>query len=400
MDILIKNVRIVDCSKDFTGDVYIKDGRISEVGENLEADCPYIDASNLVLMPSFIDLHSHFRDPGFVYKEDIESGSLAAVKGGYTAVNLMANTNPVISSMDLVDYVIQKSREVGLLDVHQAVSITRDMDGRTLDHLDSLGAEVKLLSDDGRGVEDAGVMYQAMLKAREKGLTIISHTEYKAIAEKNSRLSENLMTFRDVYLALETGCSFHAAHVSTAESMKEIIRAKKRCSNITCEVTPHHIALTDEVKYTVNPPLRGRGDVDFLIESIRDGWVDAIATDHAPHSAEDKEKGAPGISGIETAFSVCYTKLVKEGYITLGRLSELMSRNPGRIMGLNKGEIKKGFDGDVVLLDIDKKYTVEPSGFASKGKNTPFGGLELTGKVAGTIKSGKVVYDGGLKNGN
>jgi dihydroorotase len=173
-----------------------------------------------------------------------------------------------------------------------------------------------------------------------------------------------------------------------------IIASKKKGTNLTCEVTPHHIGLTDEVKYKVNPPIRTRSDVSFLINAIKEGWVDAIGTDHAPHSHEDKKNGSPGISGIETSFSVCYTKLVKEGHINLNKLSEIMSKNPGRIMGLNKGKIQIGYDGDLVLVDINKSVMVDADKFQSKGKNTPFDGMKLYGEVKMTIKGGKVVYSG------
>ena len=394
MDVLIKGARVVDCCRDYTGDVYIKDGTIYDTGENLSAGCGVIDGEGLVLLPSFIDMHCHFRDPGYEYKEDLMSGSLAAVRGGYTAVNLMANTKPVASSMDIVKYVIEKSRDIGLLDVHQTVSITDNLDGRSLGHLSSIKPPVRFISDDGKGVEDAGVMYHAMLMAKEMGLTIISHAEYKDIASIDSRLSENLMTMRDVYLSESTGCRLHVAHVSTKESMEEIIRAKRKGVRITCEVTPHHLALTEEAAYSVNPPLRHREDTEFLASALKEGWVDTISTDHAPHSASDKINGAPGISGIETSFPVCYTKLVRGGYVSLSKLSEVMSKNPAEIMGLNKGIIEKGYDGDVVLADIKEPYRISGKEFASKGRNTPFDGIEVTGRIVLTIKGGKIVYDG------
>lgn len=397
MELLIKNARVVDCSQDFTGDVYVKNGLIFELGEGINKDCSVFDGEGLVLLPSFIDLHAHFRDPGLTYKEDINSGSKAAVKGGYTAVNLMANTKPVCSSMNIVKYVENKARETGLVDIHQTVSITRNLEGSDISHLDEINNEVKFISDDGRGIVDNNVMLKAMKKVKEKGLTIISHVEDENIAAIDARLSENLMTSRDVILAENTGCRLHVAHVSTREAMEYIIASKNKGSNITCEVTPHHIALTDEVEYRVNPPIRKKEDRDFLIDSIKNGWVDAIGTDHAPHSYDDKRNGAPGISGIETSFSVCYTKLVKEGHISLNKLSELMSKNPGEIMKLNKGKIQVGYDGDLVLVDINKKYIVDADEFRSKGKNTPFEGMELYGEVKFTIKGGRFVYSKGEK---
>lgn len=393
MNILIKNVRVVDCTTDFYGDVYIENGIISQIGKDIDKACQTIEGKGLILLPSFIDLHVHFRDPGLTYKEDIETGSMASVKGGYTAVNLMANTNPICSSMETVDYVLDKAKKIGLIDVHQCVSITNNMEGKDVSHLDNVNSSiVRLISDDGKGVLDDKIMLEAMEKSQAIGFTIISHAENSDITPLDSRLSENIMTVRDIAIAKHTCCNLHVAHVSTIEAMKEIIAAKKDCNNITCEVTPHHIALYDTVDYRVNPPIRRKKDVDYLISAIKSGFVDAISTDHAPHSALDKQKGAPGISGIETAFSVCYTTLVKNEHIKLSELSGLMSANPARIMKMNKGHIKIGYDGDVVLVDINKNIKVDSNSFASKGKNTPFDGFELFGEVLMTIKGGKVVY--------
>lgn len=392
MDLLVKNARVVDYSQTFIGDVYIKNGKIFEIGENINRNCNVIKGEGLVLLPSFIDLHSHFRDPGLTYKEDLLSGSLAAVRGGYTAVNLMANTKPVCSSMEIFQYVSNKAVEIGLVDAHQTISITKNLDGDDISHLDKLTNEVKFISDDGRGIVDNKVMHDAMKKAQSLGIRVISHVEDEKLASFDTRLSENLMTIRDVTLAEYTGCPLHVAHVSTREAMECIIASKKKGNNLTCEVTPHHIGLTDDVKYKVNPPIRTRSDVSYLIRAIKEGWVDAIGTDHAPHSIEDKRNGAPGISGIETSFSVCYSKLVREGHITLNKLSEIMSKNPADIMGLNKGRIQIGYDGDLVLVDINKSHIVDSKEFYSKGKNTPFDGMELYGVVRMTIKGGKIVY--------
>lgn len=396
MELLIKNARIIDSSQDFRGDVYIKFGVIQELGLNLIKDCETINAEGAVLMPSFIDLHSHFRDPGLTYKEDVYTGSLAAVRGGYTAVNLMANTVPVCSDMETVNYVLHKSEAVNLIDIHQSVSITRDLKGEDINHLDKLDSSVKMISDDGRGVSNNKVMLEAMRKAKEKNLMVISHAESEELSSIDTRLAENTMTWRDIAIAMFTGCRLHVAHVSTKEAMKEIINAKKEGTNVTCEVTPHHLTLTRKVKYKVNPPLRETEDIEYLIKAIKEGWVDAIATDHAPHSTEDKLQGANGISGLETAFSVCYTKLVDEGHITINKLSELMSKNPARLMKLNKGEVKIGCDADLVLVDLDREYKIDTESFRSKGKNSPFHGLDTKGMVIQTIKAGRVVYS--LKN--
>jgi dihydroorotase len=391
MELLIKNVRAVDFSSDNICDVYIRDGIIECIGKKLIKDCKTIEGEGLVLLPSFIDLHAHFRDPGLTHKEDLLSGSRAAVKGGYTTLNLMANTKPVCSSMEIVKYVQDKIKEIGLVEVHQIVSITRNMEGTDLSHLDELDSSVKYISDDGKGVLNNEIMLKAMQKALKMGIGIMSHAEFEELNKYDTRLSENLMTMRDIELSRFTGCHLHLAHVSTKEAMEYIIRAKKENVNVTCEVTPHHIGLTDS-NYRVNPPIRRKEDVEFLIKAIKEGWVDAIGTDHAPHTAEDKEKGAPGMSGIETAFSICYTILVKEYGISLCRLSEIMSGRPGKLLGLNKGQIKVGYDGDLVLVDLNKKYKINAKDFESKGKNTPFDGMEYYGEVQLTIKGGKVVF--------
>ncbi len=399
MDCLIIGCRVVDETKDFYGDIYIKDGKIADCGKNLNYQCQTIEANNLVAMPSFIDMHAHFREPGYTYKEDIYSGSLAALKGGYTFVNLMANTNPICSSMEIVEYVLNRCKELDLIDIHQTMSITKDFDGKTLDHLDDIDNRVKFISDDGKGVRSNLTMYEAMNKAKEKGLVIISHTEDEEIASIDARLSENIMTLRDIYLSKLTWAKLHLAHVSTKESIEEIRKIKKSSGNITCEVTPHHISLYDN-DYKVNPPIKEKEDIEEILEGIKDGTVDVIATDHAPHSKEDKEKGSPGISGLETAFSICYTTLVKSGEISLNRLSQLMSAVPGRLMKINKGKIKTGYDGDIVLVDLSKKTQIHGEDFVSKGKNTVFNGKEFYGEIVATIRNGEIKYDGGIKVDN
>lgn len=392
MELLIKGARTIDWDKDYVTDVYINNGIIQKIGHNIQENCKTIKAEGLILIPSFIDMHCHFREPGLEYKEDLTTGSLAALRGGFTAVNLMANTNPVCSSMKTVLYVLNRAEEVDLIDIHQCVSITDDFDGNSITHLDNIDSRVKIISDDGNGVENNGVMLEAMLKAVEKNLIVMSHAEDRELSRYDTRLSENISTARDIELAGKTNARLHMAHVSTIESLQYIIDGKRKGLNISCEVSPHHIALDNSIIYRVNPPLRTEEDVKFLIEGIKDHWVDVIATDHAPHSSIDKEKGAPGISGLETAFSVCFTKLVKEGHISLNRLSELMSKNPAKLLKLNKGEIKEGVDGDLVLVDLERTYEIDSSEFLSKGKNTPFNGMKVWGSVEATIKAGRVVY--------
>lgn len=393
IELLIKKVRVVDESQDFIGDVYIKDGLIQDFGKNLEYKCHIINGESLVLMPAFIDLHVHFRDPGYTHKEDLMTGGLSGLKGGYTFVNLMGNTKPICSNMDVVDYVLKKSKELDLLDVHQCVSITTDFDGETLDHLDHLDNRVKIITDDGKGIKSNIVMYNAMKKAKDKGLIVIVHAEDEDLTPIDYRISENIITLRDIYLASVTESHLHLTHVSTKEAIDAIRSAKQIGQELlTCDVTPHHISLWDN-GYRVNPPIREEEDVKSLIQGVIDGTVDVIATDHAPHTKEDKENGSPGLVGLETAFSVSYTTLVKGGHIDLKRLSQLLSGNGGEILDINKGKIKIGYDADLVLVDIDKKIKVDSNNFLSKGKNTPFDGMEFYGEVQMTIKGGEIKYN-------
>lgn len=391
MNLLIKNTRIVDEEKDFLGDIYIEKGRIKDFGEDLNYDCRTIEAKGLVTMPAFIDLHFHLRDPGFIYKEDIDSASRAALKGGYTLINAMGNTKPIASNMDVVEYVLDNAKRKDLIDIHQTVTITENFDGKTLSHLDKLDKRVKFISDDGYGVKSSLTMYKAMLKAKELGLIIMVHAEDEEMSPIDYRIAENLETIRDIYLAEETGAHVHLSHVSTKEAIEAIRLGKERGLRLTSEVTPHHISLWDN-DYRVNPPIRRKDDVDALIQGITDGSVDAIGTDHAPHSKEDKEAGSPGLSGIETSFSVSYTSLVEAGKIDLKKLSQIMSANPARIFRVDKGRIEKGYDGDLVLVDLEKEILVDGEDFVSKGKNTPFNGMKFRGEVAMTIKDGDLKY--------
>ena len=393
MSVLIKNAKIVDYSQTFMGDIYIEEGIIKEIGYSLDKSCEVLEAEGKTLMPSFVDSHVHFRDPGFTYKEDILSGSRAAVKGGYTAVNLMANTKPVVSSMEAVEYVLSKAEKYALIDAHQCVSITENFDGESLEHLDGITSAVRIISEDGKEVMDSKVMLEAMAKAKKKNITVMCHCEDHSLSSVDMRLAENYMTWRNIALAEFTGCRLHLAHVSTKEAIGYCIESKRRGSSITFEVTPHHLVLNKEINdYRVNPPIREEEDRQAIIKAIKEGYVDAIATDHAPHSKEDKEQGAPGLTGLETAFSLCYTELVRGGHITLNRLSELMSKRPAEIVGFKKGRIALGFHGDLVLVDLDKEYNINPEDFYSKGKNTPFKGYKVYGEILKTIKGGRIVY--------
>ena len=396
MNLLIKNANMIDAYENFNGDILIIDGKINQIGKEINKDgIEIIDAKGLTLMPSFIDTHAHFRDPGLTHKEDMESGSKAAAKGGYTGVCLMGNTNPICSSKEVVEYVRNRAKEVGLIDVHQCVSITENFGGKSIEHLNAFYDDKELIAitDDGVGVMDSSIMMKAMEKAKENNWIVMSHAEDKTFSKIDMRIAEDLMTIRDLYLAKVTNARLHMAHVSTVEAIEAIRRAKKEGANVTCEVTPHHIGLTtEESNYRVNPPIREKEDVKSIIEAIKDGTVDCIGTDHAPHTEEDKAKGAPGMVGLETAFSICYTELVRKNNISINKLSEIMSRNPANILGMNKGSLTIGKDGDLVLVDLNKEVVVDKESFVSKGKNTPFHGRKYFGEVVMTIKGGKVIY--------
>jgi dihydroorotase len=397
MELLIKNARIIDVTQDFNGDIYIKDGIIKEIGEGISKDNVKIfNCEGKILMPAFIDTHAHFRDPGLTWKEDIETGSKAALKGGYTGVCLMANTKPICSTKETLEYVRNKSKELNLIDIHQCLSVTKNFDGVTLSHLEELknDEEIKAISDDGVGVSNSNTMLEAMKIAKENNWVIMSHAESPEFSKIDMRIAENMMTLRDVELAKLSKARLHMCHVSTKEAIKYIIDGKTSGANITLEITPHHIALTRDINdYRVNPPIREKEDVDAIVSAIKLSMVDTIGTDHAPHTAEEKKNGSPGMVGIETAFSICYTKLVKENDISLNKLSELMSYNPAKLLGMNKGKISIGIDGDLVLVDVTKKIKVNPESFESKGRNTPFDGMEFYGEILTTIKAGEIKYN-------
>ena len=364
------------------------------LGEDLDIEgVETLDVEGRVVMPSFVDMHTHFRDPGYTYKEDLLSGSQAALRGGYTFVNLMGNTKPISSSMSVVEYVEDKVRDNNLIGMHQVISITKDFGGEDISHLAGIDSRVRCISDDGVGVLSNKAMYEAMNIAREKDMFLLVHPEDKYISKVDDRLSENLMTLRDLGLMETTKARLHVAHVSTREIVDYIRFFKTRVDGLTAEVTPHHISLYDN-DYRVNPSIREKEDVDSLIEGLRDGTIDMIATDHAPHTEEDKANGSPGLSGLETSFTVSYTELVRKNGFSLSHLSKLMSGNPSRLLGLNKGRLEPGYDGDLTVVDLDVENKIDRNKFVSKGKNTPFHNMTYYGDVVYTIYKGEVRYGG------
>lgn len=387
---LLKNARLASGQP---VDLLLKDGLIAAMGLDLAADGEEVlDCAGRTVLPAFVDLHCHWRTPGFEYKEDIATGSAAAAAGGYTFVNLMPNTKPVCSSADIAHSVMAEAERIGLCAANQTVSITQNFDGRTLDHLKTLPEDLKFITEDGKGVQSGNVMAKAFAIAAQRGLTIMSHAEDMDISPWDYRLAENIETVRNLHLSEYYGTRLHMCHVSTKEAVEAIGAAKWKGVPVTCEVTPHHLWFAD-TDYRVNPPIRKAEDVDALIEAIRLGVVDAIATDHAPHTDEEKAAGAAGMVGLETAFGVCYTKLCKEKGLPLARLAELMSTAPAEILGLaGHGRVLPGYAADLTLVELDTPYTVDKNALHSKSHNCPYDGAQLFGRVDLTIKGGKVTW--------
>ncbi|MBQ3404172.1 MAG: dihydroorotase [Oscillospiraceae bacterium] len=418
---IIKNARIVDPAggSAHEGDLYIKDGRLCEPFDESLAD-RVIDARGLAAAPGLVDLHVHLRDPGQTHKEDIVTGCAAAAAGGVTTLLCMPNTSPVLDSPELIRCVIARAASTGVK-VRPCGAVTVGQEGRELTDFKALkGAGAAALSDDGRNIDSASVMREALKKAGEEGLLIIAHCEDSGLAGNRAvnegpvskalglpgrpAIAEELIVARDAMLAKETGGRLHIAHVSSKGSVDIIRRAKAAGVNISAETCPQYFTLTESAvleKGTlarVNPPLRTDEDVRAIIEGLRDGTLDAVSTDHAPHSAEEKSRGlenAPsGMVGLETSLALALTRLCGEEGFTLESVIRLMSANPAAIAGVPGGSLKIGSPADIVLFDPDEEWTVEPEKFKSRARNTPFGGFKLRGRVKYTIADGKTVYGG------
>ena len=387
-------------AKDLDGkpvELWLRDGKIAAIGQGLLAPEgePVLDAKGRTALPAFIDTHCHWRTPGFEYKEDIATGSAAAAAGGYTYVNLMPNTRPVCSSAETAHAIEAEARRIGPCDANQTGSLTTHSDGQTNDHLLTLPEDVKFITEDGNGVMNNAVMARVFAIATERGLTVMSHAEDREISPWDYRLAENIETVRNCHLAEYYGTRLHMCHVSTKEAVDAVRASRMRGARVSCEVTPHHLWFDDSrLQYRVNPPIRKAEDVDALIEAIKDGTVTCIGTDHAPHTAAEKEKGAAGMVGLETAFGVCYTKLCREQCLPLELLSFLMSAGPAAVLGLagHKGLLAPGYDADVVLADLDHMYQVKAEELHSKSKNCPYDGAYLFGRIVTTIKGGKITW--------
>ena len=383
----IKNARLVDT--DEIVDILVSDGIIVQIGKNCETyeNAEIIDAQKNYISPGFIDLHVHLRDPGLTYKEDIESGTKAAVRGGITTVCCMPNTQPCIDNPDALKYILEHKAYCNVIPV---AAITKSQKGGELTDFAALKqAGASALSDDGMPVENENLMREALIKAKENNILIMSHCE-----------PEDEITKRDLDVANQTGSRLHICHVSTANSVEYIADAKNRGVKITAETCPHYFVLTEEavLKYGVNakmnPPLRSSHDREKIIDGIKSGVIDCITTDHAPHSDGDKQNGMNGILGLETSFALGVTELVKRNHITLKRLIELMTVNPAKIIGIDKdrGTIEVGKTADLVIFNTDEKFKFDKNKSYSKSRNTPFDGFELYGKILYTIVKGEKKY--------
>ena len=422
MTILIKNGRLINPSEnlDKVMDIFVEDGIIKEKAETIDRQADtVIDAAGCYVIPGLIDLHVHFRDPGLTYKEDIETGSKAAAKGGFTTVCCMPNTKPVVDNVETVKYIIEKGEKTGLTNVLPVGAVTKNMAGVEITDVEELKkAGICAISEDGKSVMNSGVYRKAMKNAAKANVPVLAHCEDINLVEggvinlgdKSSELGvkgisnavEDVIAMRDIMLAKETGATLHLCHCSTKDSVEMVKRAKEEGIKVTAEVCPHHFSMcSDDItsndgNFKMNPPLRAREDMEALIKGLQDDIMDVISTDHAPHSAEEKAKDlehAPfGIVGLETSVALTVTNLVKKGYLTPMQMAAKMSYNPAKVLGIPKGTLDEGKIADITIIDPDKEYTIDVNTFESKGKNTPFDGYKVSGEVEYTILNGKVVY--------
>ena len=428
---LIKNGRVIDPESGFDGlaDLLIENGKIKKIVKRVDGGADntvpervngadeVLDASGMIIAPGLVDVHVHFRDPGLTHKEDIETGAAAAKAGGYTTVVCMANTNPAADNPDTIGYIIEKGKKTGI-HVLAAAAVSKGLKGRELTDMDALKAcGAAGFTDDGITLMDEKLVQQAMEKARELNLPLSFHEEDPAFIINNGinkgvvseqlgiggspALAEDSLVARDCMIALHTGAAVNIQHISSRNSVKMVALAKQLGADVWAEVTPHHFTLdeTAVLKHgtlaKMNPPLRTAKDREALIEGLKSGAIDMIATDHAPHSREEKEKpltAAPsGIIGLETALPLAVTNLVKEGHLTYVQLFEKMCLNPARLYRLDSGRIKEGSDADLVIFDDRESFTV--GDFVSRSSNSPFTGETLYGRVRFTICGGKVVFE-------
>jgi len=421
MKLLIKNGHIVDAKSRIDGvfDLLAVDGKIAEISKCIDNDgCEVINAKGKYVLPGLVDAHCHLRDPGYEYKEDLESGTRSAAAGGFTSIACMPNTNPVADNEAVIKYIINKAKQEGYVNVFPIGAITKGQKGEELAEIGEMKfAGAVAISDDGKPVKSSSLMKKALQYASMFDITVISHCEDLDLAEDGvmnegymstimglkgiPTAAEEVMVARELILAEYTGVPLHIAHVSTALSVNLIRNAKRRGVNVTCETCPHYFSLTEEAcagyntNAKVNPPLRSASDVLAIIEGIADDTIDIIATDHAPHHADEKNiefsLAANGLIGFETAIPLAVTYLIKPRIITMTKLVEKMSLNPSRILCINKGSLDIGSSADITIIDVKEEVTIDVDKFQSKSKNSPYGGSKLFGTVWGTIVDGRII---------
>jgi len=423
MGIILGNGKLLNqAGEQIDGEVLVENGRIAAMATRINREGhEWMDCKGGLISTGFIDMHVHLREPGFEHKETIATGAAAAVRGGFTTIACMPNTRPSIDSVETVQYVLEKARHAGMARVLPYGAITVRQLGKELTDFFALKeAGIVAVTDDGVGVQSAAMMKQAMQRAREVGLSVVAHCEDEDLILPGSALhdgvtaarhglpgipseSESIHVGRDILLAEQTGVHYHVCHISAKESVRLVRDGKRAGVNVTAEVTPHHLLLCDEdipdnlhTHWKMNPPLRSREDRAALIAGLKDGTIDIIATDHAPHTAEEKANGlqrAPfGIVGLETAFPLLYTRLVLTGELSLKQLIELMTVKPAAIFGLPYGRLEIGAVADLVVLDLEEERTIDPDRFVSKGKNTPFAGWTCKGWPTVTMVEGRIVH--------
>ncbi|MCI7812207.1 MAG: dihydroorotase [Lachnospiraceae bacterium] len=422
MTILIKGGRVLDpaTKTDQEMDVFISGGKIQKVSEDIKADADQIIYANgCYVMPGLIDLHVHLRDPGLTYKETVETGAKAAARGGFTTIVAMPNTKPTVDDGFRVKYVHKKAEMEAPIHVLQAGAITKGQKGEELADIEgmvSMGAPA--ISEDGKSVMNSDLYRKAMEIAARLGIPVLAHCEDINLVhggvfndDDNAREMnvpgitnsvEDVIVARDILLAKETGVHLHLCHCSTKDSVRMVKEAKEEGISVSAEVCPHHFSLcSDDIpgadgNYKMNPPIRTREDMEALRQGLKEDIMDVIATDHAPHSEQEKrqpiEKAPFGIVGLETAVALTVTNLVQPGILTPMQMAEKMSYNPAKILGIDKGSLEEGKDADIVVIDPEKEYVIDKSQFASKGKNTPFHGKKVKGMVMATICDGRIVY--------
>lgn len=423
MNLLIKGGRVIDPSQQIDDDldILVADGRVKEVGKGLQAagkGCEVIDAGGLLVAPGLIDMHVHLRDPGLEYKEDIVSGTKAAAAGGFTSIASMPNSKPVNDNKAVTTYIIAKAKSEGLVNVFPVGSVTQGSKGEHLAEMGDLKeAGCVAVSDDGKPVVNSELMRRALEYAKGMGIMLISHCEELSLVGEGvmnegytstelglrgiSRVAEDAAVARDVYLAEFTDSPVHIAHVSTKGAVRIIRDAKARGVKVTCETAPHYFSLTDDAvrgydtNAKMNPPLREAADVDAIKAGLKDGTIDAIATDHAPHHLDEKDVefalASNGIIGLETSLPLCLV-LVRDKVLDIKQLIEKMSYNPSKILGIDRGTLQPGAIADITLIDPKAEWVVKEEELQSKSKNSPFIGMKMKGQAAYTIVGGQVVY--------